>query len=133
MKIIALIEKRDDESFGITTPDINNRLMGAGDSVQQAKEDFLEAYRLIVESYKDSERKLPAELRNLEVKYKYDMPSVFNEFDFINVSHFAKRIGINPSLMRQYKSKSAYISDKQKKKIEKGLHQFAEGLLKVTL
>ena len=38
----------------------------------------------------------------------YDLPSFFNDFDFINVSKFAQYAGINESKMRQYKSGSSY-------------------------
>lgn len=133
MKILALIEKTKNGNYDISTPEIDNKIFGEGDSVQQAKDDFLNNYHEIVGSFNDSAVKLPAELKNAQFEYKYDIPSLFNEFDFINVSHFARRIGINPGLMRQYKSNSTYISKKQKKKIEKALHEFATDILTIKL
>ena len=62
-----------------------------------------------------------------------DISALFNAFDFINVSKFAERIGLSPSLMRHYKGGDTYISDNQAKRIEAGLHQIARELLSVTL
>jgi transposase-like protein len=53
--------------------------------------------------------------------------------NFLNVSKLAKTIGVNPSLLRQYKAGNTYISEKQAKKIETGLHRIGEQLLSVSL
>lgn len=133
MKIIASIEKSTNGKFVICTPNIESDLKGQGDSVVLAKEDFLRSYQEILDYYNETGNPFPANLKNITFAYKYDLPSFFNDFDFINVSQLAKRIGINPSLMRQYKSNSTYISQKQKKKIEEQLHVYAKELLEVTL
>ena len=78
-------------------------------------------------------RPRPEELQELSFDYKYDISALFNAFDFINVSKFAQRIGVSPSLMRHYKGGDTYISDNQAKRIESGLHQLARELLSVTL
>ena len=54
-------------------------------------------------------------------------------FEFLNVSKLAKKIGINPSLMRHYKRGDTYISDAQADKIESCIHEIARELLSVTL
>ena len=58
---------------------------------------------------------------------------MFNLFDFLNVSKFAARIGISPSLMRHYKRGDTYISQKQMKKIEAGVHTIGQEFLSFTL
>ena len=72
-------------------------------------------------------------MRDMEFEFKYDISSLFNEFNFINVSKFAQWLGLSPSLMRHYKSGDTYISAQQAKKIEDGLHSMARQLLTVTL
>lgn len=133
MKIIVLVEKTENGSYVVCAQNIETYLIGKGGSVMEAKKEFLSSYVEILASHNESGKSFPAELKNVQFEYKYDMSSFFNDFDFINVSQFAKRIGINPSLMRQYKSKSTYISQKQKKKIEVELHKFAKDLQEVTL
>ena len=46
--------------------------------------------------------------------------SLFEYYKVLNVTAFAKSIGLNDSLMRQYKKGDTYISDVQLSKIEAG-------------
>lgn len=133
MKTIALIEKGKDGSFGIYTPDLNHTIVGDGKSVLEAKVDFVNSTREMIASYIDNGKTLPTELIDIEFEFKYDIASIFNYYDFINVSKFAKRIGLNASLMRQYKSGKQYISENQIARIEDGLHQLANEIGGVKL
>ncbi|MBQ8422547.1 MAG: pilus assembly protein HicB [Bacteroidales bacterium] len=132
MKTIALIEK-DEHGYGIFTPDLKSTIIGEGASVEEAKEDFANSYQEVLASYIENGENVPDELVDLEFTYKYDIASLFNEFNFINATKFAEWIGISPSLMRHYKAGDTYISEAQAKKIEDGLHKVAEGLLQVAL
>jgi predicted RNase H-like HicB family nuclease len=131
MKTIALIEKGKDGLFGIFTPDIESTIVGSGASVAEAKADFENSVREMIASY-DGDI-LPKELQDIEFEYKYDMASVFNAFGWINISKFAEHVGINASLMRQYKSGNTYISENQVAKIEHGLHKVGRELLSISL
>ena len=122
MKTIALIEKGKDGSFGIYTPDIESTLIGEGDSVAEAKADFENSVKEVIASYAEYEKELPAELMDIEFDYKYDVASIFDYYNWINVTKFASIAGINASLMRQYKQGLTYISEEQVKKIENALH-----------
>lgn len=65
--------------------------------------------------------------------YKYDIASLFNDYNFINVSKFAQVAGINASLMRQYKTGNQYISENQVLKIEDALHKIANEIAAIKL
>ncbi len=132
MKTVALIEKGKDGTFGIYTPDINTTIIGSGETVAEAKDDFQNSLKEIFESYEEEGEELPDELKDIEFEYKFDIASLFNYYNWINVSKFAQLIGINPSLMRQYKQ-GQYISEMQANKIEKGLRQIGEELISVSL
>lgn len=132
MKTVALIEKGKDGTFGIYTPDINTTIIGSGETVAEAKDDFQNSLKEIFESYEEEGEELPDELKDVEFEYKFDIASLFNYYNWINVSKFAQLIGINPSLMRQYKQ-GQYISEMQANKIEKGLRQIGEELISVSL
>ena len=129
MKIIVVIE-RDRHGFGAFTSNTESTIIGEGKTAQEAKEDLLKSFSEVVESYGES---LPEELTDPTFEFKYDVSAFFDMFDFINVTRFAKRIGINSSLMRHYKLGDTYISDAQAHKIESGLHEIAEQLLRVRL
>ena len=133
MKTVALIEKGKDGKFGIFTPDINSTIIGEGDTVAEAKADFENSLMEIIQCYKEDGIELPDELKDIEFEYKYDISSVFNYYSWINITKFAKVAGINSSLMRQYKTGKAYISDIQTRKIETALHHFGQELTAVRL
>ena len=132
MRTIALIEK-DENGFGIFTPDLESTIIGEGKSVEEAKADFMNSYKEVIDSYIENGEAVPEELIDLEFEYKYDVASVFNEFPFINATKLAEYLGISPGLMRHYKAGDTYISEAQAKRIETGLHEFAERLLQVAL
>ena len=117
MKTTALIEKGKDGTYSIFTPDINHTIIGEGNTVEEAKADFENSVKEMVLSYTENGNAIPNELENIEFEYQYDLESLFNYYDFINVSKFAKKTGINPSLMRQYKTRKMPISERQKEKI----------------
>ncbi len=125
MKTIALIEKGKDGTFGIFTPELQHTIIGEGNTVAESKKDFWNSVKEVLASYTETGKPLPAELEGIEFEYKYDLASLFNYYDFINVSKFAHVAGINASLMRQYKSGNQYISENQIIKIEMALHKIA--------
>ena len=132
MKTLVIIE-RDKAGYSAYTNDLSIILHGSGTSVQEAKEEMLAGYKDLLDYYADSGEPVPEELRDLTFEYKYDISAMFNVFDFLNASKFAVRVGISPSLMRQYKSGDTYISQKQAKKIEAGLHKIGQEFLTFTL
>jgi predicted RNase H-like HicB family nuclease len=133
MRTIALIEQGEDGIFGIFTPELKSTIIGTGETVAEAKADFENSVRETLQMFADMGRTVPEELRDLEFDYKWDIASVFNYFDWINVSKLAAAIGVTPSLMRYYKKKGAYLSDAQTHKIEIGLHLLADELKAISL
>jgi predicted RNase H-like HicB family nuclease len=133
MKTAALIEMGKDGTFGIFTPDINHTIIGDGETVAEAKADFENSVKEMILSYTENGRNIPDELKDIEFEYKYDLSSFFNYYNWINVSKFAKAVGINDTLMRQYKAGATYISERQTKKIETALHKFGDELTAVRL
>lgn len=131
-KVIVIIEK-DENGFDAFIDGINSTVIGEGKSVAEAKADLDNSYEEVKRSYIENGKEVPEELRDLFFEYKYDISALFNAFDFLNVSKFAARIGVSPSLMRHYKGGNTYISSVQAKKIEKGLHQIAQELMSVIL
>lgn len=133
MKTTALIEKGKDGTFGIFTPEIKSTIIGEGNTVAEAKADFLNSANELLNYHKETGSQVPEELINIEFEFKYDIASLFNYYSFINVSQFAKAAGINPSLMRQYKTGHQYISENQVMKIEIALHKIAREFAEIKL
>lgn len=133
MKTIAVIEKGKDGSFGIFTPELEHSIMGEGKSVAEARADFENSVSEMCASYTENGEELPLELRDIEFEYRYDVASVFNYFDFINVTKFSRWAGISAGLMRQYKSCDTYISRERAEQIERALHRAGHEMADIFL
>jgi predicted RNase H-like HicB family nuclease len=129
----ALIERGKDGTYGIYTPDIEHTIIGEGSTVEEAKADFENSMIEVIQLYKEEGKELPSELKGIKFLYKYDIASLFNYYDWINVSKFAKKAGINSSLMRQYRIGKTYISENQTEKIESALHALGKELAAINL
>lgn len=120
------IEKQSDGSYiAYNTTGDNLQLIGSGDTVAEAREDFMNSIEEMVASYCEEGEAVPAALTEAP-EFLFDVGSLFEYYSVINVSAFARMVGINDSLMRQYKRGGAYISDAQLGKIEDGIHQLGQ-------
>lgn len=107
-----------------------NYFGGFGETVAIAKEDFNES---VQEAVADAKAEGLETEDSHTVTFQYDLPSFFNDFDFINASKFAQYAGINESKMRQYKSGTAYPGEKTIKRILDAIHSIGSELSSVSL
>lgn len=119
MKVRAVIEKNENNYYQISSDDelFDCAFGGYGYSVAEAKADFLRSIEEARETVIAEGHTLTEDMLSVSVEYKYDIQSFFNYFDWINISKFARKAGINESKMRQYKSGLAYASEKTTMKI----------------
>ncbi len=131
-KRTALIEIGKDGTFGVFSPDIKSVILGEGNTVAEAKADFENSVREIIQFCQEDGVQDPDDLKNVTFEYKYDMPSFLNYYKYLNVTQFARYAGINPSLMRQYKQGQG-ASEKQIAKIQDAIHRIGKELSSVKL
>lgn len=124
MKIIAIVEKGRDEYYSIRSEKKIGRYYfgGFGSSVEAAKADFRESVDESMSEAKDEGIAVP---KRIDILFKYDIPSFFNCFDYLNVSKFAEFAGINESKMRAYKSGSAFPGEQTTKKIMAAINRIS--------
>ncbi len=129
--ITAIIEKGSDGMYSVRSEQHfgNNYFGGFGDTVAIAKDDFREC---VQEAFEDA-RAEGMELAEYAITFRYDLPSFFSDYDFINASKFAQYAGINESKMRQYKSGVAYPGEKTINKILDAIHRIGTELSSVSL
>ena len=117
------IEKQSDSTYiAYNTTGEKVSIFGTGDTVKEAKEDFFNTMEELRQSYIDTKDPVPAFLDD-KVEFHFDISSLFEYYSMLNVSALGRYLGLNPSLMRQYKSGDTYISDAQLEKIEEGIHR----------
>lgn len=122
-KMTVAVEKDADGSYiAYNIDDSDYTLIGRGDCSSKAKADFEKSMQEVAESEKQRTGRVPDVLLQKPI-YKFDLASLFEYYSMLNVSAFARFVGINSALMRQYKQGNTYISDKQLIKIEEGIHR----------
>lgn len=132
MKIIRIIERNENNYYQISSNDelCNCCFGGYGYSVEEAKADFMKSIEEAKEIIAERGETLPAEAKEINVEFKYDLPSFFDCFEWINASKFAKRAGINES---QYKSGIASASEATMRKVMGTARQMGKELSAVSI
>lgn len=127
------IEKQSDGSYiAYNTTGNKVGLIGTGNSVKEAKDDFFNSLYEVLQTYNEIGDDVPEFLKE-DIEFRFDISSLFDYYSMLNVSALGRYLGINDSLMRQYRSGSAQISDKQLDKIEAGIHRLGLELAALRL
>ncbi|MBO4380129.1 MAG: pilus assembly protein HicB [Muribaculaceae bacterium] len=127
------IEKQNDGTYiAYNITGDNVQIIGTGETVAEAKDDFLNSIAEMKESVAADGDAMPKELLE-DLEFNFDICSLFEYYKVLNVTAFAKSIGLNDSLMRQYKKGDTYISDVQLSKIEAGIHKLGQELSSLRL
>lgn len=133
VNVTVLIEKGQDGTYGAYIPD-NNPLefgvIGDGNSVEQAKADFLNVYEQMREYYiEQGSAPLDASF-----SFKYDIPSFLNyyttTFTLVGLSRIT---GIAKGQLSHYVNGTSRPNDKTISKIEKSMQEYGRELSKITL
>lgn len=132
-KFKVSIEKQEDGSYIAYNTNVDGyTLIGTGNTVAAAKEDFNNSMKGVAEVEKERLGYVPDVFSN-EPEFKFDLASLFEYYSMINVSALARFLGINDALMRQYKKGDTYISDAQLRKIQDGIHQLGNEFSRLQL
>lgn len=129
--IKAIIEKGEDGLFSIYTESVPGAY-GSGITEQEAKEDFEEVLDEQAEFYKEKGGQYPEWFLGYTVEYEYSLTGFFMAFPFINASEFGKAVGVNPSLMRQYKNGLAFASERQRLSMQQAYEDILERMKSVS-
>lgn len=134
-KLRAIVERNDNNFYAITCEDVvaGCHFGGYGYSAQEAKADFIEGIKESLDTAKEMGKNVDIAPEDIEVEFRYDVPSFFNCFDWINVTAFAKKVGINESKMRAYKAGLATASEKTLAKMVDTVKDLAAELSAVSL
>lgn len=127
------IEKQSDGTYiAYNTTGEKVQLIGTGNTVKEAKEDFFNSLEEVKETYTELGDEMPECLAEA-IDFRFDISSLFEYYSMFNVSALGRYLGINDSLMRQYRKGDTPISDKQLEKIEAGIHRLGVELAALRL
>jgi predicted RNase H-like HicB family nuclease len=127
-KSVKIIVEKASEGFTAYVPDLPGCIT-FGNSLDEVKENIREAIDLQIEDMIEDGKKIPFNLREeFTIELNLDVAQVFNLYQSINSSGFAKRIGMSQSLLSQYVNGIKKPSEKQSRKILKGVVDFGNEL-----
>ena len=129
---LVSVEKQEDGTYIAYNKECTSTAIGSGITAQEAIEDFKNTLNELRDMSIEKGRKVP-DVCLKEPVFKFDVSSLLEYYTVLNATAFAKRIGLNPTLLRQYKRGGTYISTNQLKRIEDGLHVLANELASVRL
>lgn len=123
--VTAIIETGADRrvSIYISDPDYPYGIIGTGDTVKDALQDFREGY----EDMRETIEQTGNTFEEAEVVFRYDVPSFLQEFAYAFTLAGLQRItGINQKQLGHYVSGLRKPSSKTIRKMEEGIHRFCE-------
>ena len=103
--------------------DLKFCLIGDGKTVRAAMDDFLIANKEMRESFEEEGKDYP----DLKFHFVFDVGAFFNYYP-LSISAFAKYIGMNASLLRQYAAGIKEPRGKSLKKIRQGIAKVKEDI-----
>lgn len=125
-KITAIIERDEDGKFCISATEVFHdcQFIGSGDTVDQAKADFVEAMNFMLTE------EVGINPQDVEVEFRYDVRSFLNEYKgILSLSGMQVMTGINQRQLHHYLSGVRKPSKTTVDKIREGVHRYAEKLL----
>ena len=127
MRVTIIIERANDGFFSCYMEEdrFDFGLIGHGRTAEEAKSDLFTAFEELKDMYAEEGKTIP----NLEFEIKYDMQAFFDYFGIINITKLAKKAGINPSLLRQYKNGLAKAGPKQYEKLHAAIKEIGNELI----
>lgn len=128
MKVTAVIERSIEGFYSIYTKEETGKfgLFGYGDTPEEAKKDF---YDSIEEMKEEPGSEI---LNDIEVSFVYDVASFLQEYrKKLSLAGLQLITGINQKQLNHYLTGHRNPSEKTVKKIEEGVHAFAEALKEV--
>jgi len=126
------IEKHEDGTYWGVTLNIPGVVSAYGNTLEELKGNLEVAYADYIETAKEIGEEWVSDVEKKEgFEYRLDITALFKLIPEIKVTTLAKKAKINESLMRQYVSGKASVSEERLKAIEKVVHQLGNELLAV--
>jgi DNA-binding transcriptional regulator YiaG len=101
-------------------------IFSTGESMTGLISNVYEASELYFSASKEA-------VTSADIKFEIDFKQFFQYYKILNARYLAERIGMNPTLLSQYVQGRKKPSEKQTKKILKGIQQIGKELSELSL
>lgn len=125
-KMLDVIVETGKDGFGCFIANesgLTTTFVGQGKTARLAIQDFLQAYKEVSDIAREEHEDFP----ELEFNFIFDIGAFFNYYP-LSVSAFARYIGMNESLLRQYVSGAKSPSAKTLARVREGLDSLGKDI-----
>ena len=131
-KLKVLVEKGDDGTYWGTTQNVPGVISTFGNSLEELKANTQAAFADYIETAEQCKEDWVNEVKTIEqIEFSMNIASFFRLVPQVKISAIAQKANINPSLMRQYATGKAAVSENRLKVIQNTLHDLGHELLSV--
>ena len=124
MKTTFIVEKT---KTGYSAYSENGSIATVGDTYTELKSNMLEALNMLLE-----EENLPLATEK-DIIIKFDLAQLLEYYNGINILALSEKIGINNTLISQYKTGKKYPLEKQVRRIFEGIKSYGAELAQIDL
>ena len=134
LSIEVIVERHYDGTFWGTTQNIPGVVTAFGASLDELKKNIEQAFLEYVAAAAELGEAWIEEVRNRkDWIFSMNMQALFELVPEVKISAIARRAGINESLMRQYATGKAVVSEDRLRYIEQTIHDLGRELQTVKL
>ena len=130
MKVKVIIERGNDGSYGayIGSNNVSFGIIGDGETVQDAKNDFLNSYEEMKDYYTENNKNFT----ECEFQFQFDIASFLAYYgSILSLAGMERLTGVNQGQLSHYVTGHRKPSKKTIEKIETKLHEFGKELNQV--
>ncbi len=130
MKVKVIIERGNDGSYGayIGSNNVSFGIIGDGETVQDAKNDFLNSYDEMKDYYAENNKNFT----ECEFQFQFDIASFLAYYgSILSLAGMERLTGVNQGQLSHYVTGHRKPSKKTIEKIETKLHEFGKELNQV--
>ena len=124
MKTTFIVEKTN---TGYSAYSEDGSIATVGETYKELKNNMLEALNMLLEE----ENKPLATKKDIVIKF--DLAQFFEYYNGINILALSEKMGINNSLISQYKPGKKFPSEKQAQRIFEGIKSYGKELSAIDL
>ena len=125
-KLLAIVERgKGKRNFACFAPETveNHGLAGYGGTSREAMDDIMVSLQEVKEDFAKEGKEFP----DVEFDFRFDVGAFFDYYP-IDVTAFAKYIGMNASVLRQYVTALRTPKEENIRRIREGINKLSEDL-----
>lgn len=135
MEKIKVTVRKENGVFWANTENIEGIVVADGQTYEEMKKNLQEAFEFHLKGCEeDGDTDFVEKYKNgVEFIYEIELDGICKQLPELNLAELARRLSINPAVMRKYATGKTKASEKRLYEIQEGIHQIGKELSQVSL